>query len=173
MHLGHFVGNGTEGWYGTEGNASVIHIEAGHDDAYATIGQLVAYLNKAFVEELCFVNTYHVDVAGQQENARRGVDGCGEDGILVVADHFLIRVSGVDAGLEDFHALPGKLGASESAYEFFCLAREHRAAHHFYSAGAVHFPIKIICHKNLFFRTKIRKRFKNCKEMTVFFAWLE
>ena len=63
MHLGHFVGNGAQGGDGTERNAPEVHVESGHDDAHATIGQFVAYVDKPFVEELCLVDAHHVDVA--------------------------------------------------------------------------------------------------------------
>ncbi len=65
MHLGHLVGDGTEGRNRTEGNSLVVHIQSSHDDSYATVGQFVANLNKTIVKELGFIDTDHVDVGSQ------------------------------------------------------------------------------------------------------------
>lgn len=50
MHLSHFVGNGAQGGYGAEGHALEVHVESGHDDAYALVGKFVAYGHESVVE---------------------------------------------------------------------------------------------------------------------------
>ena len=122
MYLGDLVGNGTKGGDWTEGNAPEIHVETGYDDADSAVGQLVTDADESFVEELCLVDAYHVDVAGQQEDACRRLDGGGEDGILVVADHLFFGIAGVDAWLEYLYSLARKLCPLEPADEFLGLA---------------------------------------------------
>ena len=122
MHLGHFVGDGTEGWNGAEGYTAEVHVETGNDDAYAAIGQFVTDAHQTFVEKLGFVDANHVDVGGEQENACRRVDGGGKNGVLVVADNFFIGIARIDAWLENLNALPGKLGPFQTADELLGLA---------------------------------------------------
>ena len=137
MHLGHLVGYGTEGRHRSEGHTLEVHVKSGHDDADTMIGQGVAHLDDAVVEELCLVDANHVDVVGQQQDASRRVDRRRLNMLLVVAHHVFLRIAHIDGGFENLHPLLGELGASHSAYQFLRFAREHRAAHYFYSSWAV------------------------------------
>jgi len=62
VYLGDIVGNGAEGWHGTEGDSLEVHVEAGNDDADTTIGQFVADVDQPHVEELRLVDAHHVDI---------------------------------------------------------------------------------------------------------------
>ena len=136
MYLGDVVGNGAEGRHGAEGYAAEVHVEPGNDDAHATVGQFVADLYQSFVEKLCLVDAHDVDVARQQQDAGRRVEWGRGYGVVVVAHHLFIAIARVDGGFEDFHLLLGKLCTTQTAYQFFGLAREHRAAYYFYSSWA-------------------------------------
>ena len=57
-------------------------------------------------------------------------------GVVVVADHLLVAIAGVDGRLEDFHLLFCKLCTAQAADELLRLARKHGTAHYFYSAWA-------------------------------------
>lgn len=67
MHLGHFIGDGAQGWHWSEGQAFEVHIKSCHDDSYAPIGKLVAYISKSVVQKLSLVDTHHVNVCGKQQ----------------------------------------------------------------------------------------------------------
>ena len=148
MDLEDVVGDGEQAGHGAEGFAAEVEVEAGDDDADAAVGEFVADGDDAVVEELGFVDADDFAVAAQQEDALRGVDGCGHDAGAFVADDFFFAVTDVDRGLEDLDALAGKLGAAHAADEFLSLSREHRAADDFDAACADHFSASEIefCH---------------------------
>jgi hypothetical protein len=87
--------------------------------------------------------------------------------LLVVAYHVLLRISYVNSGLENLNPLFGKLGTSHAAYQFFCLARKHRAAHNFNSTRAVRFACCWICNHGakirFFMKLKKLKELKGVK----------
>ena len=56
------IGNGKEGGHRSEGTPQVVHVQSGYNDTHSVVGQLVAYVWKALVEELRFVNTYDINV---------------------------------------------------------------------------------------------------------------
>ena len=62
MHLGHLVGHGTQRRDWAEGHSLEVHVQSGDDDAHAAVGQLVAHVDQALVEELGLVDAHHVDV---------------------------------------------------------------------------------------------------------------
>ena len=131
MYLGHFVGNGAQAWHRAEGCAAEVHVEPCDDDAYAIVGQLVAYVNQSVVEKLGFVDAHHVDFRREEQDAGRRVDGSGRNGVAVVRHHFGLRIARVDGRLEDFDPLAGEFGALQPSDEFLCLARKHGAADDF------------------------------------------
>jgi len=136
MDLGDVVGNGAERRHGAEGLSPEVHVQSGNDDAHPAVGQFVTDADQTLVEELGFVDTYHVDVGTEQQDAGRRVEWGGVDGVVVVAHHLLVAVAGVDGRLEDFYLLLGKLRTAQTADEFFGLSREHGTADNFYSSGA-------------------------------------
>ena len=167
VNLGDVVGDGTEGGHGTEGDASEVHVEAGDDDTDATVGQLVADVGQSGVQELGFVDADNVDVAAEQEDAGRRVDGRRKDVVLVVTDDILFRVSDVDGRFEDFYFLTGKFGTAQSPYEFFGLTREHGAADDFDAAGTMWFSADILIHSGCKITKKSEKwRLKREKNAT-------
>ena len=169
VNLGDVVGDGTEGGHGTEGDASEVHVEAGDDDADTTVGQLVADVGQSGVQELGFVDADNVDVAAEQEDAGRRVDGRRKDVVLVVTDDILFRVSDVDGRFEDFYFLTGKFGTAQSPYEFFGLTREHGAADDLDAAGTMWFSADILIHSGCKITKKSEtwrlKREKNATEV--------
>ncbi len=56
-----------------------------------------------------------------------------------MAHHVFIAVACVNGRLEYFHFLMCEDGTFHSADQLFCLAREHRPAHHLNSSWAAHF----------------------------------
>ena len=56
MNLHDIVGDGHEGWHRAERHPLVVHVEACHDDTHAIVGQIVAHVDYAIVEELCLVD---------------------------------------------------------------------------------------------------------------------
>jgi hypothetical protein len=77
-----------------------VHVEPGHDDPLAAVGQLYANFQDAFVEKLGFVNPDHVAVAGPQEDFVGGVNGRGTNGVGVVRNHVGFVVAGVEGRLK-------------------------------------------------------------------------
>ena len=65
VHLRHIVGNGAESRHRAERHPPEVHIQTCHDDADASVGQLVAYVDDAHVEELSLVDANYIDVARQ------------------------------------------------------------------------------------------------------------
>jgi hypothetical protein len=89
--------------------------------------------------------------------------------VLVVAHNVFLRIAHVNARLEDFHLLLGKLCATHSSDEFFGLSREHRAANHLYASRAVRLSMSVFRH---IFAAKLQIRFKKCKDFVAFFSIL-
>ena len=135
VDLGHVFGGGHQRGHGAEGFAEVVHVEAGDDDADAPFGELACHVDDGFVEELGFVDAYHVDAFRLFQDASGGIDRGGEDGMAFVRDDGFLGVAGVDLGFEDFDAEIGDLGPLEPADEFFGLAGKHRAADDFDPTG--------------------------------------
>ena len=138
MHLGHLVGNGAQRGHGAEGHALEVHVEPGHDDAHATVGQLVAHVHEPVVEKLGLVYAHHVNVCREEQYGSRRVNGRGHDGVAVVAHHALLTVTRVYGRLEYLHLLVCEHGTLHTAYQLLCLAREHGAADHLYASGTAH-----------------------------------
>ena len=131
------VSNSHEGRHRTERYALIVHVETCYDNAYAAAGQLTAYIDDTHVEELCLVDAYYLYVFRQQQDAARRLYGSGHDGVVVVTDHFLFAIAGVDSRFEDFHFLLSKLCTTHTANQFFGLTREHRTAYDLYRSAAL------------------------------------
>ena len=139
MNLCHLIGNGAKSWHRTERHTFVVHVKTGNDNTYTAIGKLITDINESHVKKLCLVNTDNIYVACQKKDRCRRVDRGGENMILVVTNNVGFRITHVDSRFEYFNSLFGKLRTSHSAYQFFCFAGEHRAAHYFNSSWAVCF----------------------------------
>lgn len=66
MDLQDLIGNGTETRYRTERLPFVVHVKTGDNNTDTFVGELVADLYEAIVEELRFVDTHHVDIFRQK-----------------------------------------------------------------------------------------------------------
>ena len=132
MYLRHILCRGHKVGHRTERLARIVHVETGHDHPYAAVGQLAADLHEALIEELRFVDSHHVDVAGEEQNVAGRFDRGGADGIGVVGDHILLRIAHIDGGLENFYFQVGELGSFESSDQLFGFARKHRSADYLY-----------------------------------------
>ncbi len=98
--------------HGVERHATVVPVQAGHDDALAHVGQAVADVHDAEVEELGLVDAHHLgsgqdplhDLAGHFHNL----------GLIfhfAVADDVRLAEPVVQAGLEHLDPLLGDLTA--------------------------------------------------------------
>ena len=115
----------------------VVEVQAGDDDADASVGQRVAHVGQAVVEELGFVHAHDghgragIDVL--QQGLAAGHHG-GRHRVAVVAHHFLVRVPRVGGGLEQFKRKVGDLGPPNAAEQFLRLARKHGSTDNFKSS---------------------------------------
>ena len=64
VYLRDIVSNGAEGRHGAERYAFIIHVKTCDDNSDASVGQFIADIGQAGIEELRFVNAYDVNVAG-------------------------------------------------------------------------------------------------------------
>ena len=135
VHFLHVLGDRHQARHGPERLAEEVGVEAGHDDAYAAVGQRLAHVDERVVEELGLVHADDLHVRGDLEHVGGVADGGGGDLMEVVGDDFDVGVALVHAGLEDGYFLVGELGAAQAPDEFFGLAGEHRAADDFDAAG--------------------------------------
>ena len=71
MHLGYFIGYGTQLWHRAERIPFEVHIQTCNNDADSVIGKLIAYVYQPAVEKLCFVDSYYVYLGSEQQDACR------------------------------------------------------------------------------------------------------
>ena len=76
-----------EAGHGAERFSQVVRIQAGDDHADALVGQGLADLDDAVVEELGFVDANHLDIVLYLEHAGRALDGGAGNAVGVVRDH--------------------------------------------------------------------------------------
>ena len=139
MHLGHLVGNGAQGRHRAERTPPKIHIQPCHDDPHSIVCQLIAHIHQAVVKKLGLVYAHHVHLRGKQQNTGRRVYRGGRKGMAIVRHHIFLGITGVYSRFENLHPQAGKLGTPETAYQFLCLAGEHRAADDLYPPPAFRF----------------------------------
>jgi hypothetical protein len=131
VHLGHLFRDGHELGHRREGAPQVVLVEARRDDAHAAVGEPLAHLDDAAVEELRLVDGDDLGLlvdARLQALARGDRDGVHAHGL--VRDDARGVVAVVDARLERLDALPGEERALEAPDELLGLAAEHGARDH-------------------------------------------
>ncbi len=118
--------------HGTKRHPLEVHIKTRHDDTHATCRQLVADIDNAHIEKLRLVDTHHLDIIRQKQDILAGIDRRGTNGVMVVADHILLRITHINGRLENLYLLLGKLRTLHTANQLLRLAGKHAAANHFY-----------------------------------------
>ena len=126
--------NGHQPGHRTERLAEIVGVQAGDDDADATIGEGLAYLHDAFIEKLGFVDADHLHVRREVQHPGRSLDRGAGNRRGIVGYDVEVGVTFVDGRLEDFNLLFGELGAFEPTDQFFRLAGKHGAADYFDTA---------------------------------------
>ena len=134
VDLGHIFGHGEQLGHGAKGFTEVVHVETGHNDPAAALGQLLHHAHQFIVKELGFINTHNFHLAGVEQDVGGMLHGCAMNAVRIVRNNGGFVVTRIEQGLEDFGFLVGKLRTPQSADEFFRFPREHGATNHFYPA---------------------------------------
>ena len=143
MNFQHVVGDGQQLRHRTERHAFEIQVQTSHYHTDTIVCQLVAHIDYAIVEKLSLINSNHIAVARQQQDALGRIHRSGRDGIALMRHHIVIAVADVNAWLENLNLLMGKLGTTHAADQLLGLTREHRTANHLYPATAQHLTIPV------------------------------
>ena len=141
MHLGHLVGNGTQGWHRAKGIPLEVQVKSSHYHAYAHPCQGIAYVHDMLIQKLSLIYAHHITPLGKEQDVGRGIHRSGHDTVPLVGYHFLLAIPHIDGRLEYLHPLMRKLCPPQSADEFLCLARKHGAADDLYAPSAHHFSV--------------------------------
>ena len=136
MHLGHVFGHGTERRHRPERLSFEIHVETGHNDALAFVGQRAAHRHQPFLEKLGFVDAHHIGLRRSVKDLVDRIEGLRIEGARIVRHHFFVAVTRVDGRFEDHHFLTRNARTLDTANQFFSFAGEHAAAYHFDAAFA-------------------------------------
>ena len=121
MYLCDIISNGAKCRHGTEWDSSEVHIETCDDDSDSFRGQLVAHIDKVFVEELGFIDTDDIAFVAKEQDAGRIIDGRGVDSNTLVGHHIVVGIACVDSRLEYLHFLMCKLCTLHTTDQFFGL----------------------------------------------------
>ena len=136
VHFGHVFGHGTQSRHRPEGFASEVHVQPGHDDALAVVGQPAAHVHQLLVEELRFVDAHHIGM----HRSREDLGGRGHrlriERTRIVRHHLLFAVARIDGRFENHHFLTRDARTLDSANQFFGFTGEHAAAYRFNTAFA-------------------------------------
>ena len=122
VHLVDELGEREQRRHRAERTAEEVLIEAGDDDAHASIGELGGEIDQAFVEELRLVDADHLYL-GQQRGAQLPAVANRKRGDLpqVTRDDALGPVADVGGRLEDLDLLACDESAPEPAQQLFAL----------------------------------------------------
>ena len=153
IHFRNIVGYGAKRRHRTERLSCVVEVETGDNHSCSFVCQVVADINKSFVEELSLVNSNDIKSAGLFANLCRTRNRGRRYRQTVVGDNVVCTVSYVERGLKDHYALLCKFSAAQSSYKFFCFAREHASAYNL-NASAVYRFTTFQCHCPFHFRAK-------------------
>ena len=109
--------------YGCERTAHVVRVEAGDDDAFARVRQLVRDVDEPRSEEVRFIDADYFRAPFQfGQDLGRIRDHFGLHPEIAVRDDLVGGVAIVDRRLENLHALAGDHGAAEAANQLLALA---------------------------------------------------
>ena len=131
----HVLGDGHQERHRAEWLTEIVGVKAGDDDAHALVGKGLHHLYDAEIEELGFVDADNLDIVRNGKHLERSVDRSGGNAVVIVGDHFNVRVTVIDSWLEDGYFLMGELRPLETADEFFGLSGKHGAADDLHAAG--------------------------------------
>ena len=135
--LGDIFGNGEKFRHRFEGDSAIVLVEAGHQNAPATVGEVLADVEDVVGEELRFIDTDDIGIGSDLfEDFGGGLHRFREKFRLVVGDDILLRVPLVERVLEDLYFLPGDGRKSNAANQFLGFAREHASANDFNPSGS-------------------------------------
>jgi hypothetical protein len=133
---------------GIKGTATVILIQAGHDDALSHIREPIADNNQLEIEKLGLVNADDLRAAiNQLRNLASSADKLRLHLHIAVADDVVIAESAIDGRFENLNALLCDLRPPQSTDELFTLSAEHTSADHFNPAQVVPLTRKLLRHR--------------------------
>ena len=110
--------------------SKIVRIETGDNHPDSAVCESLTHIDQFIIEELGFVDTYHIYVGRDFQHMLRIADRSRLDAVKVVGDDLDIRVPDIDGGLEDGDLQISELGPLEPADKFFRLSGKHRAANH-------------------------------------------
>ncbi len=130
--LGDILGNRQQQRHRLERPSQIIHIQSGNNHALAQIGQSIGDPHQVLMEELGFVDPYHVGIhLDRRQDLAGGTDRLGFHLHFGMGDNVFLGVAGIDHRFEDLHFLPGDLSAAQAANQLLALPTEHGAGDDF------------------------------------------
>jgi len=122
VYFGDVFGNSQQLRHRSEGDTTIIHIQAGNNDPYATDGELLTNIGQRHIKKLSFINTDDFQIVGQAEQFRGMLNGHRQDGIGIMGYDAGIIISGIEPRFKDFYTLVGNFSPFEPADEFLCFS---------------------------------------------------
>lgn len=139
MHLLHILGNSHKSRHWSERFPEKIRVETGDNHPHARVRKFLSYLHERRVKKLRLVNAHDLCSFCKFQHFLRRIHRKGTHMLAIVRDHVLLGIAYIYAGLEHGYFLVGELRTSYASDEFFCLAREHRAADNLYRTRGFRF----------------------------------